>query len=122
MNTVDYIIENHIATVYLNRPPYNPLNTQLYQELSVFFEERKENPEVRVGIITGKGDRVFAAGADINERKNLSNVERAKMSRVSREAYDKVEALSKPDIAAVKGLALGGECELALACEFRICS
>ncbi|KKB40666.1 enoyl-CoA hydratase/isomerase family protein [Bacillus thermotolerans] len=122
MNTVDYIIENHIATVYLNRPPYNPLNTQLYQELSVLFEELEKNPEVRAVIITGKGDRAFAAGADINEMMNLSNVEMAEMSRVSREAYDKVEALSKPVIAAVNGLALGGGCELALACDFRICS
>ncbi|MFC0558346.1 enoyl-CoA hydratase/isomerase family protein [Halalkalibacter alkalisediminis] len=123
METVEYILdENHVATVYLNRPPYNPLNTQLYQELANLFEELEKDPLVRAIIITGKGDRAFAAGADINEMMNLNGAEMLEMSRVSRAAYDKVEAINKPVIAAVNGLALGGGCELALACDFRICS
>ncbi|WP_227935142.1 enoyl-CoA hydratase/isomerase family protein [Alkalihalobacillus deserti] len=123
METVEYILDdNHVATVYLNRPPYNPLNTQLYQEMASLFEELEKNPLVRAIIITGKGDRAFAAGADINEMMNLNGAEMLEMSRVSRAAYDKVEAIKKPVIAAVNGLALGGGCELALACDFRICS
>lgn len=123
METLEYTIsENYVATVYLNRPPYNPLNTQLYQELSTLFDELEINPAVRSIIITGKGDRAFAAGADITEMMNLNGAEMLEMSRVSRLAYDKIEAINKPVIAGVNGLALGGGCELALACDFRICS
>jgi enoyl-CoA hydratase len=123
METLEYILsDNHVATVYLNRPPYNPLNSQLYKELATLFEELEKDPLVRAIIITGKGDRAFAAGADINEMMNLNGAEMLEMSRVSRAAYNKVEAISKPVIAAVNGLALGGGCELALACDFRICS
>ncbi|MGJ9383131.1 enoyl-CoA hydratase/isomerase family protein [Salipaludibacillus sp. CF4.18] len=123
METLDYNLdENHVATVYLNRPPYNPMNTQLYQEISVLFEELEKNPLVRAIIITGKGDRAFAAGADLKEMMNLNGAEMLEMSRISRLAYDKVDGISKPVIAAVNGLAIGGGCELALACDFRICS
>jgi enoyl-CoA hydratase len=123
METLEYTIsENYVATVYLNRPPYNPLNTQLYQELSTLFDELEINPAVRSIIITGKGDRAFAAGADLTEMMNLNGAEMLEMSRVSRLAYDKIEAINKPVIAGVNGLALGGGCELALACDFRICS
>jgi enoyl-CoA hydratase len=123
METLEYTIsENYVATVYLNRPPYNPLNTQLYQELSTLFDELEINPAVRSIIITGKGDRAFAAGADITEMMSLNGAEMLEMSRVSRLAYDKIEAINKPVIAGVNGLALGGGCELALACDFRICS
>ncbi|WP_066158041.1 enoyl-CoA hydratase/isomerase family protein [Halalkalibacter krulwichiae] len=123
METIEYMLgDNHVAMVYLNRPPYNPLNSQVYQELTTLFEKLEKDPLVRAIIITGKGDRAFAAGADINEMKDLNGAEMLEMSRVSRAAYDKVESITKPVIAAVNGLALGGGCELALACDFRICS
>lgn len=123
METIEYVLkDNHVGIVYLDRPPYNPLSTQVFQELLTLFEKLEQDPIVRSIIITGKGDRAFAAGADINEMVNLNGAEMQEMSRVSRLAYDKVEAITKPVIAAVNGLALGGGCELALACDFRICS
>src|SRR5690606_29484013 len=90
-----------------------------YNELFTLFEELEKDSEVRAIILTGKGDRAFAAGADINEMVNLNGADMMEMSRISRPAYDKVECISKPVIAAVNGLALGGGCELALACDFR---
>lgn len=108
METIEYMLgDNHVAMVYLNRPPYNPLNSQVYQELTTLFEKLEKDPLVRAIIITGKGDRAFAAGADINEMKDLNGAEMLEMSRVSRAAYDKVESITKPVIAAVNGLALG---------------
>ncbi|KAB2330447.1 enoyl-CoA hydratase/isomerase family protein [Cytobacillus depressus] len=123
METLEFTLdENRIGTIFLNRPPFNPLNTQLFQELSTLLDKLEADPLVQAIIITGKGDRAFAAGADITEMMNLNGAEMLEMSRVSRIAFDKVEAMSKPVIAAVNGLALGGGCELALACDFRICS
>lgn len=113
---------SQIGFIFLNRPPFNPLNTELYEELSHLLDKLEAADDVRAVIITGKGERAFAAGADINEMIHLDGAEMLKMSRVSRQAYDKVEALGKPVIAAVNGLALGGGCELALACDFRISS
>src|SRR5690606_18700591 len=121
MDTIQYLTNNqHIGIVYLNRPPYNPLSSQVYHELFTLFEELEKDSEVRAIILTGKGDRAFAAGADINEMVNLDGADMMEMSRISRLAYDKIESISKPVIAAVNGLALGGGCELALACDFRI--
>nr|WP_304216156.1 enoyl-CoA hydratase-related protein [Fredinandcohnia onubensis] len=121
MDTIQYLTnDQHIGIVYLNRPPYNPLSSQVYKELFTLFEELEKDSEVRAIILTGKGDRAFAAGADINEMVNLDGADMMEMSRISRLAYDKIESISKPVIAAVNGLALGGGCELALACDFRI--
>lgn len=116
----DYDENTHVGIVYLNRPPYNPLNSKLYEELSILFNQLEKDDVVRSVIITGKGDRAFAAGADINEMIKLDSDEMKEMSRISRLAYDKVEGFCKPVIAAVNGLALGGGCELALACDFII--
>src|SRR5699024_1332740 len=91
-------------------------------ELLELFKSLENDEEIRAIILTGKGDRAFAAGADIKEMMNLNGVEMMEMSRISREATNKVESIGKPVIAAVDGLALGGGCELALACDFRICS
>lgn len=117
---VECSIENQVATVTLNRPPLNPLNKELFYQMVHLMEELEQNPEVRVVIITGSGEKAFAAGADINEMSQLDFLEMSDMCRVSRNAFDKIESLSKPVIAAINGLALGGGFELALACDFRI--
>jgi enoyl-CoA hydratase len=122
METWECVIEDHVAVVHLNRPPYNPLNRKSFAELSSLVDELEQDRDVRAVIITGKGDRAFAAGADIHDMSNLNNLEILEMCELSRSAFAKLERLPKPVIAAVNGLALGGGCELALACDFRICS
>ena len=122
LELLECIIEDNTAIVYLNRPPYNPLNRKLFQELSSLMDELELNREVRAVIISGKGERAFAAGADIRDMMNLNGIEIWEMNELSRAAIGKVAKLSKPVIAAVNGLALGGGAELALACDLRICS
>ncbi len=115
-------IEQHVAVVTINRPPVNPLNSKVFKELVTIFNELEENSQVRVIILTGSGEKAFVAGADINEMADLDLVGMMNMNRVSREAFSKIENASKPVIAAINGLALGGGLELALACDLRICS
>lgn len=115
-------IENRIAIVTINRPPVNPLNTQVFNELSSIFDELEADDEVRVIILTGNGEKAFVAGADINEMAGLDLVGVSKMNKVSRLVFSKIEHTTKPVIAAINGLALGGGFELALACDLRISS
>jgi enoyl-CoA hydratase len=120
--TLEYRVEDRVAFIYLNRPPFNPLNKQLFIELYHLLEQVEEDENVRVVVLAGKGDRAFAAGADIHEMSQLDSVGVAKMGQISRKAFEKLERLSKPVIAAVNGLALGGGTELALVCDLRISS
>lgn len=119
---LEVAMDNRVATITLNRPPFNPLNKELFSELAVLMEQLEKTDSVRAIIITGSGDRAFAAGADINEMVQLDFLAMSEMSRVSRLAFEKIESLSKPVIAAINGLALGGGCELALSCDLRISS
>src|SRR5689334_22837814 len=109
-------IENKVAVVTINRPPVNPLSTKVFQELSYLFDELEANDEVRAIVLTGSGEKAFVAGADINEMANLELVGINKMNKTSRAVFSKIENLTKPVIAAINGLALGGGLELALAC------
>ena len=123
--TYDFLlcdIEQGVAVVTINRPPVNPLNTQVFRELSSIFEELEGNDDVRAIILTGSGEKAFVAGADINEMANLDLVGVNKMNKISRTVFKKIEDTNKPVIAALNGLALGGGLELALACDLRICS
>lgn len=115
-------IENRVAVVTINRPPVNPLNTQVFNELSSLFDELEANDDVRAIILTGSGRKAFVAGADINEMAALDLVGINKMNKTSRMVFTKIENITKPVIAAVNGLALGGGFELALACDLRISS
>ncbi|KAA9028511.1 enoyl-CoA hydratase/isomerase family protein [Niallia endozanthoxylica] len=115
-------IENKVAVVTINRPPVNPLNTRVFQELSQIFDALEANEEVRTIVLTGSGQKAFVAGADINEMAGLDVVGVNKMNSVSRNVFIKIENSNKPVIAAINGLALGGGLELALACDLRICS
>ncbi len=112
--------DNGVAVITLNRPPMNPLNGQVFQELGRAADELQADPAVKAVIITGQGEKAFAAGADITEMANLTPVEAYEFCQVSRIALEKIENLAKPVIAAVNGLALGGGTELSLACDFRI--
>lgn len=122
METLEWSLENRVATIYLNRPPVNALNRRLFEELYELLEEIESNDEVKAVVLTAKGDRAFAAGADIREMADLDARGMEQMNRLSRRTFDMLENLSKPVIAGINGLALGGGCELALCCDFRICS
>jgi enoyl-CoA hydratase len=112
-----------IAYVTVNRPAVrNALNAQTVRELKIAFEQAKNDNEVRVVIITGAGDKAFIAGADINELATQTPVPGKEFSLAGQAVFDSIEQLGKPVIAAVNGYALGGGCELAMACTFRVAS
>jgi enoyl-CoA hydratase len=115
--------EDNVAIIKLNRPPVNPLNGKLYQELYNAIFELDNDAGVGAIIITGNGEKAFAAGLDIKEVMGKSVVEvRDFTEKVSRKALSKLTGIEKPTIAAVFGLALGGGCEVALCCDMRIVS
>jgi enoyl-CoA hydratase len=112
-----------IAHVTVNRPSVrNALNSATMRELRELFEQIKNDEAVRVVILTGSGDKAFVAGADINELATLAPVAGKDYSLAGQAVFDSIEHLGKPVIAAVNGYALGGGCELAMACTFRIAS
>ena len=118
-----YSTNSGIATIIVHRPAVrNALNSSTMRELRAAFEQAKADEAVRVIILTGSGDKAFVAGADINELAKLSPVEGRDYSLAGQAIFDFIENLGKPVIAAVNGYALGGGCELAMACTFRVAS
>jgi enoyl-CoA hydratase len=111
--------KGRVATITLNRPPMNPLNRRMYEEFGQAADELNADPEVKVVIITGAGEKTFAAGLDVKEVEGKSVTE---MKDCSRDASARVAAIEKPVIAAINGLALGGGLEIALCCDLRIAS
>jgi enoyl-CoA hydratase/carnithine racemase len=110
-----------IAYVTLNRPKVlNALNKATIAELSEVFNEAREDAAVRGVILTGAGDKAFAAGADISEMANDTPAEAEAKTRNGQRLTTLIENLGKPVIAAVNGFALGGGCELAMACTIRL--
>jgi enoyl-CoA hydratase len=121
--TLLYGKKDGIGTVTLNRPDKrNALNSTVYKELYDVFEAIENDPEVRVAVLTGAGDRAFCAGSDIAEMQNMGPLEIQKFMATIRKTSDFVYALTKPTIAAVNGYALGGGCELSMCCDLRIAS
>ncbi len=118
-----YEKRNGIGYVTLNRPAkLNALNHKTMEELHECFQNIERDDEVRAVILTGAGDKAFVGGADINELAVQTPVEGKEMSVRGQKILDLVEHLGKPVIAAINGYALGGGCELALACTLRIAS
>jgi len=116
-------LENNILTITINRPDkLNALNKTVMQELSSVMDEVYNNEEIRSVIITGAGAKSFVAGADISEFVGLSVVEGTTLAEDGQKTFKKIEESPKPVVAAVNGFALGGGCELAMACHFRIAS
>lgn len=110
-----------IAIVTLNRPDAaNALSKQMLNELNEIITDIKEDPEVRVVILTGAGEKAFCAGADLKERRGMSDDEVKKAVRLIGATVNRVEALPQPVIAALNGAAFGGGLELALACDLRV--
>ncbi len=114
-------LENNIFTITINRPDkLNALNKDVFTDLDKAADEIKNNAEIKSAIITGAGSKAFVAGADITEFAELNKAEAMSLSKRGQDIFFKIENSSKPVIAAVNGFALGGGCELAMACHFRI--
>ena len=111
--------EQSIATVSLNRPDkLNALNAQMVEELAKLFEALDSDPTVHVVILTGSGDKAFAAGADIAAMVDMSTAEAKLFADAGHALGARMEAAHFPVLGAVNGFALGGGCEIALACDF----
>jgi enoyl-CoA hydratase len=116
-------IRNKIAYLTINRPKVlNALNMQTMEELRRAFTEIKGDKDVRVVILTGAGEKSFVAGADINELQKNNPVEAKEYTHRGQAVLDLIENLGKPVIACINGFALGGGCELAMACTMRLAS
>ena len=113
--------ENSICTLSISAPKsLNALNSTILKELDDFITNLPDS--IRVLIITGDGEKSFVAGADISEMQNLNELEGFEFGRLGAQVFRKIETLPIPVIAAVNGFALGGGCELAMACDIRIAS
>jgi len=113
--------QDGVAEVTLHRPEVrNALNEATLRELGEVFTELAGDPAVRVVILTGAGERAFAAGGDIAAVVDFSPLQARDFARLAQEVLDRVEQCGKPVIAAINGFAVGGGCELAMACDLRI--
>lgn len=120
--TIKYDVKDGIAYVTVNRPKaMNALNTQVLDELYTAFYHVAKDPDVKAAIVTGEG-KAFVAGADIAQMKGLDAIEGRAMMIKGHNVMNFMESIEKPIIAAVNGFALGGGCELAMACDFRVAS
>ena len=112
---------NAIGYLTINRPEkLNALNRQVMEELLDCFQDLQKDEDVRVVIVTGSGEKAFVAGADINELALQNPVEGKETAQFGQQVFNLIENLGKPVIAAINGFALGGGCELAMACTLRI--
>lgn len=115
--------EEFIAILRFNRPNVlNTLNRQVFLEIISIFDEIQKEMAPKVVILTGSGDRAFIAGTDITEMENLSSLDAREFASLARRAIDSIENLDRSVIAAINGFALGGGCEVAIACDIRIAS
>ena len=113
----------NIAYITVNRPKVlNALNMATMEELRHAFAAAKEDPQVRVVIFTGAGEKAFIAGADVNELQKHNAVQGKEYTHRGQSVLDLIENLGKPVIACINGFALGGGCEIAMACTMRLAS
>lgn len=121
MTTILYTVEKNLAVVTLNRPEvFNCFNYDTLLQLEEAVEDIRTNEEVRAVIFTGSGDKAFCAGADLKERKTLTDQQVKRNLFKIGEVFTKIDSLPQPTIAAINGYAFGGGMELALSCDFRI--
>lgn len=121
MEAIHYEQKGNLAFVTLNRPgAMNAFNYDMLVELGQITESIRINPDIRVIIFTGAGDRAFSVGADLKERKTLTDLQVKRNLYKIGEVFSAIENLPQPTIAMMNGFAFGGGMELALACDFRI--
>lgn len=121
--TLLFEVHNNTAVITINRPEkLNALNADVFTDLKKAVEEIESNDDIRSAIITGSGLKAFVAGADITEFSGYDVDEAKKLSKRGQDIFFEIENASKPIVAAVNGFALGGGCELAMACHFRTAS
>ena len=116
-------LDNNIFTVTINRPDkLNAINRDVMNDLDTVLDEIESRDEIRAVILTGAGQKGFVAGADISEFVGLSKEEGQALAKKGQDIFFRIENNRKPIVAAVNGFALGGGCELAMSCHFRIAS
>jgi len=116
-------LENNVLTITINRPDkLNALNNDVFTDLNDAVDEIEKNTEIKSVIITGAGPKAFVAGADINEFSSLNKEQATALAKRGQDIFFRIERCNKPIVAAVNGFALGGGCELSMACHFRIAS
>ncbi|MDO9376812.1 MAG: enoyl-CoA hydratase-related protein [Ferruginibacter sp.] len=122
-NTLETSLENGILIVTINRPEkLNALNKDVFSDIETVVREIEGNIAIKAAIITGAGSKAFVAGADISEFNDLDKSGAKQLALRGQNIFFLIERCSKPIVAAVNGFALGGGCELAMACHFRIAS
>jgi enoyl-CoA hydratase len=123
LENILFTINERIARITFNRPAVlNALNTNTLKELGDCLDEVRRDDAIRVLILTGAGEKAFVAGADINELAQRTAADGKDFALYGQHIFHRLETLGKPSIAAINGFALGGGCELALACTIRIAS
>jgi enoyl-CoA hydratase len=121
--TLLVITDNNICTITINRPDkLNALSKTVFEELNKALDEVEQTKEIRSAIITGAGPKAFVAGADITEFNGLGKDQAKQLAKRGQDTFLRIENSKKPIVAAVNGFALGGGCELAMACHFRLAS
>jgi enoyl-CoA hydratase len=116
-------LEEGVFTITINRPDkLNALNKQVFHDLDAVLDEIERNGDIKAVIVTGAGNKAFVAGADISEFTSLNGTAGMELARRGQEVFFRIEGNKKPVVAAVNGFALGGGCELAMACHFRLAS
>jgi enoyl-CoA hydratase len=119
-STLEFIISDNIAEIVISRPEaLNALNSTVFKELNSVLDVIESNPELRVLIITGKG-KAFVAGADIAQMSDMGPDQANVFAKIGHDTFNRISGLKMPVIAAINGFALGGGCELAMACDIRI--
>src|SRR5687767_11357456 len=115
-------IENKTAIVTLDHPPVNALSPAVLKEIKATFDSLSADDQVRAIVLTGAGNHAFCAGADLKEFAGIDPKQAQDIVDLGHAAFNAIEDCRKPVIAAVNNLALGGGCELAMACDLRVSS
>lgn len=120
--SIEVIVDDRIAEIVLRRHPVNALDTATLQQLCEACHQISEDDQVAAVVVRSDSPQVFSAGADIGEMRDLHGQEVNDFAHLLRDSFEAVASLPQPVVAAVSGVALGGGCELALACDHRVAS